>query len=76
MKTKAKRLRLGSRVMYTGPMMLGPSYGSTGTVGLVSGARGKSIHPDPSGVMTFVNWDDGHSEGVFTRMLQPDGDVE
>lgn len=65
----AKRFRKGTRVRYTGSPVLGPSYGSTGTVSTVAGVRGRSVHPDPCGLMTFVNWDNGRPEGVFTRML-------
>ena len=48
----------------------GPAFESRGTVAEVAGAGGRSIHPDPARLMTYVRWDDGHGEGVFTRDLQ------
>jgi hypothetical protein len=62
-------------VVYTGPASLGPHYGAHGTVAKVAGVRGKSVHPDPSGIMTFVLWDDDVAQGVFTRMLQRERDA-
>lgn len=66
----SRRFKVGDRVRYTGSPVLGPSYGATGTVGLVAGPRGQSVHPDPARIMTFVNWDDGSREGVYTRDLE------
>jgi hypothetical protein len=58
-------------VEYTGLPGLGPALHSRGSVAEVSGVRGKSIHPDPAKLMTYVRWDDGHGEGVFTGHLSP-----
>lgn len=63
--------KLGQRVRYTGSSLLGPVRGSVGTVALVATGKGKSIHPDPSRKMTFVQWDNNTAEGVFTCMLRP-----
>lgn len=72
--TKTPRLKLGDRVRYVGPSFLGPKTGSVGTVALVSTGRGKSIHPDPSRIMTFVEWDNAIAEGVYTAHLVREGD--
>lgn len=68
---RSKSYRVGDRVRYMGPAFLGPKSLSVGTVALVAGPRGQSVHPDPSRIMTFVKWDGGTAEGVYTRMLQP-----
>lgn len=64
-----KRFRKGDPVEYVGLPGLGPARHSHGTVAGVAGVKGKSVHPDPSRLMTFVQWDDGHGEGVFTAHL-------
>lgn len=72
--TKTPRFKLGDRVRYVGPSFLGPATGSVGTVALVAGPRGKSIHPDPSRIMTFVEWDNALPEGVYTAHLVREGE--
>lgn len=64
-----KRFRKGDRVEYTGLPGLGPALHSHGSVAEVCGAQGASIHPDPAQLLTYVLWDDGHGEGVFTGHL-------
>lgn len=64
-----KRPTVGMRVVFEGPSVLGPPTGTHGTVALVATGRGKSVHPDPSRLMTFVRWDNGSNEGVYTRHL-------
>lgn len=64
-----KRFKKGDRVRFGGFPPLGPANGATGTVSEVATGRGKSIHPDPSGLMTFVTWDHFPPEGVYTTQL-------
>jgi hypothetical protein len=58
------RFREGMRVRCTSVIADVPR-GTTGTVGTVATGRGKSIYPDPSRMMVFVDWDNGTSIGVF-----------
>jgi hypothetical protein len=61
-------------VRYVGMPGLGPARGSIGTVAKVATIGGKSIHPDPMKVMTFVDWDETRAEGVYTAHLMSDAE--
>ncbi len=67
---KGKTLREGKRVRYLGLPSLGPPHGSLGTVAKVATPGGRSAHPDPASLMPFVEWDDGHAEGVYSASLE------
>ena len=66
-----KRAKEGMRVRSIGyQFMTGVPYGMTGTVSPVATGRGKSVYPDPSRLMIFVKWDNGHKVGVFKKELE------
>ena len=65
------RLKLGDRVRCTTiAAFSGVPQGSLGTIGTVPGFYGLSIHPDPSKMMTYVEWDDHLPCRVFTKHLE------
>jgi hypothetical protein len=67
----ATKFNFGDRVRcsFTDPYS-GVREGDEGTVSVVSGLRGKSVHPDPLKRLLMVKWDSGETKSV------PTGNVE
>lgn len=63
------RFHAGQRVRYTG-LYYPTMNGLEGTVVLMRGFYGSSIHPDPARLMVAVQWDDGTTLGVFKREVE------